>query len=150
MKNWNAKIWLVALALPLPLGIVTADTPPPAPLPEATPTDEAPPAVGTLTVQWTISGRSDPVDCGGLGVARLLLSVRAAGAGEEQIDGPCDTFQLSLDLSPGDYSGDALLVDRWDRPVTLSVPIDQLNIVAGREVVESMDFPVEAFLASAP
>jgi len=86
------------------------------------------------------------MDCGGLGVDRLLLSVRATPADEDQADGPCDTFQLSLDLGPGSYSGDVVLVDRLNRPVTLAVPLEQVEVVAGREVVKSVDFPVGAFL----
>ena len=133
MKAWNATFWLAALALQL-----SGAAPPPSP--------EPPTAVGTLTVQWTISGRRDPMDCGGLGVDRLQLSVRATPADEDQADGPCDTFQLSLDLGPGSYSGDVVLVDRLNRPVTLAVPLEQVEVVAGREVVKSVDFPVGAFL----
>jgi hypothetical protein len=99
-----------------------------------------------LTVQWTISGRRDPIDCGGLGVDRLQLSVRAAAGDEDQAEGPCDAFQLSLDLAPGSYSGDVVLVDRLNRPVTLALPLEQVEIVAGREVVKNLDFPVGAFL----
>ena len=109
-------------------------------------TDEIPPAVGTLTLQWTISGRRDPIDCGGLGVERLALSLRAPPANEEQAEGQCDAFQLSMDLPPGSYSGDAVLIDRFDRPVSLSVPLDMVDIVAGRDVVKTIDFPVAAFL----
>jgi hypothetical protein len=156
MKNWNAKVWLVAFALQLPPSVVAADAPGAdpgkvtplqvAPLQVATPADEAPSAVGTLTLQWTISGRHDATDCGGLGVERLQLSVKSSAAEEDQSEGPCDAFQLSVDLSPGSYGGDAVLVDRFDRPVTLSVPLDQLDIMAGREVIKSIDFPVGAFL----
>ncbi|MEO8182683.1 MAG: hypothetical protein ABI895_27940 [Deltaproteobacteria bacterium] len=163
MKNWKAKLWLAALAL-LPPGVVSADASPAAALsnatlsnaalpnaalPNATPTDEAPPAVGTLTLHWTISGRRDPSDCGSLGVERFVLSMRSSLADEDQSEGPCDAFQISIDLSPGSYEGDAILVDRLDRPVTLPVPLELLDIVAGREVAKSIDFPVAAFLSSA-
>lgn len=144
MKNWNAKLWLAALALLLPSGVGGAE-----PSAAATPTDEAPSAVGTLTLQWSLSGRRDPIDCGGLGVERFVVSLRSSSsspADEEQFEGPCDAFQISIDLSPGSYAGDALLVDRFARPVTLSVPLDSVEIVAGRDVVKSIDFPVAAFL----
>jgi hypothetical protein len=145
MKNWNAKIWLAALALQLPLCVVAVD--------EAStktmPSDESPSAVGTLTVQWTVSGRRDPSDCGGFGVERFVLSARSVSSvpsDEEQGEAPCDAFQISMDLAPGSYTGDAILVDRLDRPLTLSVALEQVDIVAGREVLESVDFPVGAFL----
>jgi hypothetical protein len=151
MKNWNAKLWLAALVLQLPPCVVAADAPlaaplQAAPLSKATPSDEAPPAVGTLTLQWTISGRREALDCGGLGVERLQLSMRSSTAGEDQSEAQCDAFQLSIDLAPGSYAGDATLVDRFDRPITLAVPVDQVDVVAGREVVKSIDFPVAAFL----
>jgi hypothetical protein len=158
MKNWNAKLWLAALALQLPPSLVAADVPsqvapsPNAPLSAAplsaapSPTDEVPPAVGTLTLQWTISGRRDPVDCGSLGVERFVLSLRSSPVDEDQSEAPCDAFQISIDVSPGTYAGDAILVDRFDRPATLAVPLEQLDIVAGREVIKSIDFPVAAFL----
>jgi hypothetical protein len=142
MKNSNAKVWLAALALQLPSQVVAAD------IPRATPSDDAPSAVGTLIVQWTITGRRDPMDCSGLGAERFDLSARPASAPTEEqlVDAPCDAFQISIDLSPGSYTGETLLVDRLDRPVTLSVPLEQVEIVAGREVVKSVDFPVGAFL----
>ena len=145
MKNRNGKFWLPALAMQLSPFIVAADVA----STNATPSDDAPSAVGTLTVQWTISGRRDPMDCGGLGVERFDLTVRSASAAPsdaEQAEAPCDTFQISLDLAPGSYAGDALLVDRLDRPVTLSVPLEQVAVVAGHEVVKSVDFAVGAFL----
>jgi hypothetical protein len=162
MKNWSAKIWLAALALQLsPCMVGAAALPAAESRAAAAPslssevasgsemvmrTDEVPPAVGTLTLQWTISGRREPIDCGGLGVERLALSLRAPPADEEQAEGQCDAFQLSMDLPPGSYSGDAVLIDRFDRPVTLAVPLDSVDIVAGREVVKTIDFPVAAFL----
>jgi hypothetical protein len=142
MKNRNAKIWLAALALQLPPQVVAAE------IPSATPLDETPSAVGTLVVQWTITGRRDAMDCSALGAERFDLSMRAASAPteDEQVEAPCDAFQISMDLSPGFYTGETLLVDRLDRPVTLSLPLEQVEIVAGREVVKSIDFPVGAFL----
>jgi hypothetical protein len=176
MKNWNAKLWLAALALQLAPRVGAADAPREARwkaaplhavshaapaqaapslaapsqadrLSNATPTDEAPSAVGTLTLQWTISGRRDPSDCGGFGVERLQLSVKSSASDEDQSESPCDAFQLSVDLAPGAYAGNVILVDRFDRPATLSVPLEQLDVIAGREVIKSIDFPVAAFLS---
>jgi hypothetical protein len=147
MKAWNGKFWLAVLPLLLPPCIITAGAVSVAPVAAAQPPSPEPPAaVGTLIVQWTISGRRDPIDCGGLGVDRLELSLQAAPGDEEQADGPCDAFQISLDLAPGTYNGDVVLVDRLNRPVTLAVPLEQIDIVAGRELVKSVDFPVGVFL----
>ena len=148
MKAWNAKCWLAALALQLPPCVTAAEEVSAAAVSAAAqpPSPEPPAAVGTLTVQWTISGRRDPIDCGALGLDRLELSMRAAPGDEARADGPCDAFEISVDLSPGTYNGDVVFVDRLDRPVTLAVPLEQVEIVAGREVTKSVDFPVSAFL----
>jgi hypothetical protein len=148
MKAWNAKFWLAALALQLPPCVIAEQDVSAAAASAAAqpPSPEPPTAVGTLTVQWTLSGRREPIDCNGLGADRLQLSVRAAPGDEDQAEGPCDAFQISLDLAPGTYNGDVVLVDRLNRPVTLAVPLEQVEIIAGREVMKSVDFPVGAFL----
>lgn len=149
MRTWKAKTWLTALALLAPwimsgeprLAIATPSDA------AAAAADELPPAVGSLTVQWTLSGRREPLDCGGLGIDRFQLSLTAASGGEaEPWEAPCDAFQISIDLPPGTYSGEALMVDRLDRPVTLNVPLEQVDVVAGRDVVKPIDFPMAAFL----
>lgn len=154
MRNWRAYAWLSVLAL-LPLGIAyggkyaASAAPRGATAADAATAavDELPPGVGSLTVQWTISGRREPLDCGGLGIDRFRVSLTAVGGtATEPWDAPCDAFQTSLDLSPGAYSGEAVMVDRLDRPVTLSLPLDEVEVVAGREALVAIDFPMAAFL----
>lgn len=168
MRNWKANVWLTALAL-LPLCIVggepqlasaapaasteAAAAAAPGAVSSAMPAkqsglaDELPPAAGSLTLQWTLGGRSEPLDCGGLGIDRFQVSLTsAAGAEVDPWQAPCDAFQISIDLPPGAYTGEAVMVDRLDRPVTLNVPIDQVEVVAGRDVVRAVDFPMAAFL----
>jgi hypothetical protein len=134
MKTLGAQIWLTALVLLLPSGAVVAD--------------DAPPAVGSLTVQWTLNGRREPIDCNGLGAERIDLTLNSPLLDEDQWDAPCDAFEFSIDLPPGSYAGEAVLVDRLDRPVTLAVPVEQIDIVAGRNLVKNVDFPVAGFLGA--
>jgi hypothetical protein len=109
--------------------------------------DELPPAVGSLTLQWTLSGRREPLDCGGLGIDRFQISLTAASGGEvEPWQAPCDAFQMTIDLPSGTYAGEAVMVDRLDRAVTLNVPVEQVEVAAGRDVVKVVDFPMAAFL----
>jgi hypothetical protein len=140
MKNWKAKAWLAALALLLPC--IWSGAPP-----GANAAEEPPLAAGSLTLSWTLSGRREPLDCGGLGIDRFQLTLTAAGGADaEPWDAPCDAFQISIDLAPGTYTGEAVMVDRLDRPVTLNVAVEQLDIVAGRDVAKAVDFPMASFL----
>ncbi|MEY2931468.1 MAG: hypothetical protein RL033_2217 [Pseudomonadota bacterium] len=140
MKNWKAKVWLTALALLSPC-IVSGEPP------AVSAAEEPPPAVGSVTLQWTLSGRREALDCGGLGIDRFQVSLTAAGATDaEPWTAPCDAFQISIDLAPGTYTGEAVMVDRLDRPVTMNVPVEQLDVVAGRDIAKSVDFPMAAFL----
>lgn len=146
MRNWKATLWLTALAL-LPPYIRSGEPPRALAAPAIAEADELPPAVGSLTLQWTLSGRREPLDCGGLGIDRFQVSLTAATGGDAELwEAPCDAFQLSIDLPPGSYTGEAVMVDRLDRAVTLNVPVDQVDVVAGRDVVKAVDFPMAAFL----
>lgn len=149
MRNWKAKLWLTALAL-LPPAIMSGEPPRAMAAPEESAladADELPPAVGSLTLQWTLSGRREPLDCGGLGIDRFQVALTGASGGDaEPWEAPCDAFQVSIDLPPGTYTGEAVMVDRLDRPVTLNVPVEQVDVVAGRDVVKAIDFPMAAFL----
>lgn len=151
MRIWKANSWLPALALLTPC-IMSGEPPMASAAPRAAAAtfadaDELPPAVGSLTIQWTLSGRREPLDCGGLGIDRFQISLTAASGGDaEPWDAPCDAFQISIDLPPGTYAGEAVLVDRLDRAVTLNVPVEDVDVVAGRDVAKAIDFPMAAFL----
>lgn len=148
MRNWKASIWLTALALLTPF-IISGE---PrlargAPSGDAAAVDDLPPAVGSLTIQWTLSGRREPLDCGGLGIDRIQVTLSAARGGDaEPWEAPCDAFEIVLDLAPGTYTGEAVMVDRLDRAVTLNVPVQEVDVLAGRNVLEAIDFPMAAFL----
>jgi hypothetical protein len=73
----------------------------------------------------------------------------AGGIDAEPWTAPCDAFQISIDLAPGTYTGEAVMVDRLDRPVTMNVPVEQLDVLAGRDVTKSVDFPMASFLDAA-
>ncbi len=147
MRNWKAKLWLTALALMLPC--IASGEPRAGAASHDAAADELP-AAGSLTLQWTLSGRREPLDCGGLGIDRFQVNLVAPGLGNvEPWQAPCDAFQLTVDLAPGSYAGEAVMVDRLDRPVTLDVPVEQVEVIAGREVLVAIDFPMAAFLDTA-
>lgn len=109
--------------------------------------DDPEPVVGSLTVEWTIDGRRDPLDCADLGVDRLELVI-SDGQGDvvDEIEPLCETFSTTIDLFEGRYFGGATLVDTRDRSATLTEALDAMDILAGTDLVVSVDFPIGSFL----
>lgn len=133
MNNWVPSIVSLSAALLLPACIIHDS-------------DRYPP-IGTLTVEWTIDGRRDPIDCADFGVDRLELVVsNARGNLVEEVEPWCESFFVTVDLFEGRYFADATLVDSFDRSATLTVPIDAIDIIAGTDLVVQVDFPLGSFL----
>jgi len=107
--------------------------------------DDPEPLVGTLTIEWSIEGRRDPLDCIDFDVDRLELVV-SGSSDEVEVEPYCEDFSTSIDLYEGRYVADATLIDSFDRASTLTEAIDAFDIVAGTDLVISVDFPVGSFL----
>src|SRR5689334_1623539 len=72
----------------------------------------APPADGSVTVDWSIEGTKDPNACDAIGATTLELAISRAGDRTIDVfDDPCDAFASSVTLAPGDYSATAILLD---------------------------------------
>lgn len=111
--------------------------------------DRGPPApvVGTLTVDWTIDGQTNPDDCAAFGVDRFELVLYEAGDYVvDEVEPLCEAFSVSIDMLDGIYYGDATLVDGFDRAATVTLPIDDIDIVAGTELLIPIDFSIDSFL----
>lgn len=131
MKKWAFSTLALGTLLSLPACLIVDDD------------DPAP--IGTLTVEWTIDGRRDPLDCLDFGVDRFELVI--SGPAEDiEVEPLCEDFVTSVDLYDGRYVADATLVDSFDRAATLTEAIDAIDIVAGTELVVSVDFPIGSFL----
>lgn len=116
-------------------------------LPACVVTDSDRDPIGTLTVEWTIGGRRDPVDCADFGVDRLELVISdSRGNLVEEVEPWCESFAVAVNLFQGRYFADATLVDSFDRSATLTLPIDAIDVIAGTELVVAVDFPLGSFL----
>jgi hypothetical protein len=103
--------------------------------------------LATLTVEWTIDGRLAPVDCYDFAADQLELIVYDDFDRFVLETQPrCDDFGVSVDLREGLYTAEVTLVDVWDRPATLTEPIEDVVIVEGTNLVVDVDFPLGAFL----
>jgi hypothetical protein len=105
------------------------------------------PALGTLTVLWTIDGQTNPDDCAAFGVDRMELVLYEAGDYVvDEVEPLCEAFGISIDMLDGLYYGDATLVDSFDRAATVTLPVDDIDIIAGTELEIPIDFPIGSFL----
>lgn len=102
--------------------------------------------IGTLEVRWTIDGVTDPLDCVDFGADRLELRIYDGGDLIDEIEPFCEDFGVAIDLFDGIYDGDATLVDSRDRAVTLTEPLDGIDIIAGTTLTIDVDFPLGSFL----
>ena len=141
MKNWTTK----ALA---PLGLLGCLSLSGCLFVDDDEDDAAPyDPIGSLTVEWTIDGQTNPADCADFAVDRLELVVYT-GSDElvDEFEPLCESFSVTVDLFEGYYYGDATLVDSFDGAATFTEPLEDIDIVAGTDLVISVDFPVDSFL----
>jgi len=103
------------------------------------------PHLGTLIVDWTVEGSKDPDACIANAVDRVDVVLRTwDGRFVDEFQENCEEFELAVDLDPGDYEVDALLVDRRGAELTTSVQ-DDVRIYSGRGTVSAVDFPPSSF-----
>lgn len=143
MKNWTTKalgIGGMLLCSGLATGCLFVDD-------DDDDDRESAPVVGTLTINWTIDGQTNPDDCAAFGVDRMELVLYESGDYiVDEVEPLCEAFSTSVDMLDGIYYGDATLVDSFDRAATVTLPIDDIDIVAGTELVIPIDFSIDSFL----
>ena len=109
--------------------------------------DRVPAPIGTLTVQWSIDGTHNPLDCADFDVDRLELSIYAPdGRLVEEVEPFCEDFAVSVDLLDGLYTADVTLVDSFDNSATFTETLDSIDIIAGTDLAIDVDFPIDSFL----
>ncbi|MFO7181666.1 MAG: hypothetical protein DIU78_023490 [Pseudomonadota bacterium] len=99
-----------------------------------------------LVVDWTIQGSADPdlcrvTDAKTLSVVVTTLSGRFVGDFRQS----CAAFAAAIDLRPGDYLADAVLLDAFGDERTTPVLIDPFTLFGGDELVIYIDFPARSF-----
>ncbi len=105
------------------------------------------PGDGTLTLEWSIAGYTDPIDCYDNRADYLELVVYDRfDRYVAEVEAPCDAFNVSIDLPDGLYNADATLIDTFDRAATVTFPLDQLDVRSGTELVVPLDFRYRDFL----
>jgi hypothetical protein len=102
---------------------------------------------GSVTVRWTIASTTAPAQCSYYGIDSLELVIYdETGASLLTTDAPCDAFSVRVELDPGIYHADATLVDVNHRPRSLTLPINDLQVTTGTDLVVDIDFPARSML----
>ena len=106
------------------------------------------PATGTLSLDWTIDGHTDELDCVDFQADRLELVIYDARDGSivDKSEPYCETFGTTVELPNGHYYADATLVDQFDASATITEPIDDIVIIGGTDLNIGIDFPLDSFL----
>jgi hypothetical protein len=101
---------------------------------------------GLLTVTWTVDGTDDPAICAFEGADAIDIFVeRSRGGMEAYVTDICESFATSIELRPGSYYADAMLMDRGGSPITTAVDLGYFEIYGGDELIVDADFPSSSF-----
>lgn len=138
LKRWGTGALALGAALQLSACVFVADDG----------DDLAPLPLGTLTVNWSIDGLHDPLDCEDFGVDRLELVIYDDSSGDvvDELEPVCESFGVSVDLPEGYYSADVTLVDSFDRSATLTETLEAIDVIGNTDLTLGVDFPVDSFL----
>ncbi|HEX7478274.1 MAG TPA: hypothetical protein VF331_10745 [Polyangiales bacterium] len=102
---------------------------------------------GTLVVDWTINGTTDPSRCTQSAATTLDVIINTASGnfvGEFQAD--CAAFATSIDLPAGRYTANAVLLDARGTERTTQLDIGAFRILGGDSLDVPIDFPARSFL----
>jgi hypothetical protein len=103
---------------------------------------------GSLILDWTIDGTKDPDQCDQADASTLDVIVsRSNGAPAGEFQQSCRAFANSVELAPGSYSADAVLLDSTGEARTTSVHVHAFEILGNDELSIPIDFSAGSFLA---
>ena len=107
----------------------------------------APASSGLVTISWFVAGRSDAGLCVAYGATNLELVVYdARGAVVTREYAPCGDFSIRLALPAGTYTAEVTLVGRSNEAITVTKPLDAIDVVPGTDLAISVDFPSSSMI----
>jgi hypothetical protein len=103
-------------------------------------------ATGFLIVDWSISGAEDPAFCRQSDADVINVALETSeGSPIGEFEQVCESFSTSIELSPGSYFGDAVLLDPAGDARTTPADLGPFEIFGDDELVIPVDFPPDAF-----
>jgi hypothetical protein len=101
---------------------------------------------GVLVVDWSIGGSQDPSACRQSDADVINVAVETAdGESLGEFEDACEVFRTGIELPPGDYFGDAVLLDPDGAQRTTAVDLGFFQIYGDDELVVPIDFPSDSF-----
>jgi hypothetical protein len=102
---------------------------------------------GYLVVNWTIERSDSPFECDDQRVAEIAIGVVSLNDGfSDEYVFDCRDFEAAIPLVPGDYTGEAVLLDDRGREVTTPVNLDVFGSYEGVDTYIPINFPYLSFL----
>ncbi len=116
----------------------------------AEPTDSRPVVVessnGVLVVDWSISGAQDTAICQQSDADVISIAIQTSrGASVGEFEDVCEAFSTSIELAPGDYFADAVLLGPSGDARTTPVDLGTIQIFGDDELAVPIDFPSDSF-----
>jgi hypothetical protein len=100
---------------------------------------------GSLIVDWTVGGSKHPAACQDNAADSIDVVLRDGNDGVvDEFESACDNFALRVQVPPGSYTIDAIMLDRGGYPVTTAV-IDHRYVGPGETGASAIDFPLDSF-----
>jgi hypothetical protein len=101
---------------------------------------------GLLTLEWTLGGTTDPIECDATDSEVIEISITQSGGRViDQFVESCDRFAASVELMPGTYRAEAVLLDPSGRERTTTVGMGTFDIYGDDELILDVDFPPSSF-----
>jgi hypothetical protein len=110
--------------------------------------DSAPARVdsGALVLDWTIDGSKNPDQCDQSDSATLDITVTTlSGSPAGEFQESCRAFATTVDLPPGRYNAEAVLLDPAGHARTTAVPTGPITLYGNDELSIPVDFPASSF-----
>lgn len=101
---------------------------------------------GSLTLDWTINGSTDPSQCNQSVVTNIdILVTTPNGTPVGEFQQPCTDGVATISLSSGAYAAETVLLDRAGTERTTWIDIAPFTIYSNTDLAVSVDFPANSF-----
>jgi len=103
---------------------------------------------GWLLLDWSIAGDQHAERCDLSHSATVAVTVGAASGESQRVyQATCLAFNATIQLSPGDYTAEAVLLDGAGADLTAPVVLQPFEISSGLPLRIPLEFPGNAFYA---
>jgi hypothetical protein len=116
-----------------------------APAPVGTAARPPAPIDGTLALDWTLNGVTDPNQCNQAVSVSLLIDISDSAGVYTSQAAPCNAFATNISLPPTRYTAKAKLVDGAGNPRTTTIDVNPFTIVEGTTFRVPIEFPASSF-----